>query len=626
MNRSSISPEILQPYLDSATNAADKGQAQWFTPQAWGRLLGRPLPQFRGTIVDLTCGRGDLLVAARNRTTEETLGADIDPIDRRLLIASPNFINTDVTLLLPLLREVEFKADLFVLNPPWDLHWHRERLASLAESRIPAVANAFAATDPRLGADTIDSTVATLMFALDLCSDMGEGYIIANAATVTRLILEDGAPHVALRDHVWAVLTVDGNICAPQTKLKSSLPSLPSVSASFRTAILYFAQGHTASPRIFLHAANIEAAEDLMSRFVRYHRDGPEVRDYMFTKDTPTLWSAVREESTRHSSPVTNHSYNVWLSQSGVIRTFLSLFQQHSVKVDKAAAAALHDINGKRPMQLVLQRAQRDALMECISERSPWKVSPDLAAAVGQAIKDYHAQRAPLYPLPEIQRLGYLDEEDEIGCRTNLLRATRKKPLFGAGTLYKIRTHTVTIRRTGERPNLSGELEKIEYVGQELCILITDKSGREWSFMENRLRDDNIWIKNLTRAGREEPESSEIAGCKPAGRRPDGVPALDCIDFTLQELIQHFIIPNVPDGRLMIVEGTTSLVDWIHLPESPRPRHPRTGFPFPAAILTWPADGRGRRMMNVVPSPVSVSNANVPPCCSTMTLCAMAKP
>ncbi|MEY2409179.1 MAG: hypothetical protein QOF48_1849 [Verrucomicrobiota bacterium] len=76
MNRSCISPEILQPYLDSATNAADKGQAQWFTPQAGGRLLARPLPQFRGTIVDLTCGRGDLLVAARNGTTEETLGAD----------------------------------------------------------------------------------------------------------------------------------------------------------------------------------------------------------------------------------------------------------------------------------------------------------------------------------------------------------------------------------------------------------------------------------------------------------------------------------------------------------------------------------------------------------------------
>ncbi|MEY2411291.1 MAG: Methylase [Verrucomicrobiota bacterium] len=541
MNRSSISPEILQPYLDSATNAADKGQAQWYTPQAWGRLLARPLPQFRGTIVDLTCGRGDLLVAARNGTTEETLGADIDPIDKRLLIASPNFINTDLTLLLPLLREVEFKADLFVLNPPWDLHWHRARLASLAESRIPAVAKAFAATDPRLGAGavhrTIDSTVATLMLALDLCSDMGEGYIIANAATVTRLILEDGAPHFVLRDHVWAVLTVDGNICSRQTKLKSLLPSLPSVSASFRTAILYFAQGHTAGPRIFLHAANLEAAEDLMSRFVRHHRDGPEVRDYMFTKDTPILWSAVREESTRHPS-VTHHSpFNIWLSQTGVIRTFLSLFQQHSVKVDKAAAAALHDINGKRPMQLVLQRAQRDALMECISERSPWKVSPDLAAAVAQAIQDYHAQRAPLYPLPEIQRLGYLDEEDEIVCRTNLLRAPRKTPLFGAGTLYKIRTHTVTIRRTGERPNLSGELEKIEYVSQELCILITDKSGREWSFMENRLRDDNIWIKDLTRASREEPDSS----------KQDGVPAIDCIDFTLQELIQHFIIPNVPD-------------------------------------------------------------------------------
>jgi hypothetical protein len=30
--------------------------------------------------------------------------------------------------------------------------------------------------------------------------------------------------------------------------------------------------------------------------------------------------------------------------------------------------------------------------------------------AVERAVREYHAARAPLYPLPDIQRLGYLDE------------------------------------------------------------------------------------------------------------------------------------------------------------------------------------------------------------------------
>lgn len=60
-----------------AKNAANKGQAQYFTPPAWAKLLAKPLCPFRKTIVDLTCGNGQLLAGART-SDSVCLGLDIE--------------------------------------------------------------------------------------------------------------------------------------------------------------------------------------------------------------------------------------------------------------------------------------------------------------------------------------------------------------------------------------------------------------------------------------------------------------------------------------------------------------------------------------------------------------------
>ncbi len=77
MNKSSIANNILQELLDSAANAADKGQAQWFTPPDWAKVLSIPLCQYRPNIVDLACRNGALLAGGRKRGTR-LLGCDID--------------------------------------------------------------------------------------------------------------------------------------------------------------------------------------------------------------------------------------------------------------------------------------------------------------------------------------------------------------------------------------------------------------------------------------------------------------------------------------------------------------------------------------------------------------------
>ena len=169
MQKTSINPQIVQELLDSAANAADKGQSQFFTPLDFGRRVAESLPKYRGTIVDLNCGAAHLLSAASNKSTGAMLGADIDPC-RSMDGVNISRITHDLTLLYPMLSEVKFNADLFVLNPPWGMEWYRDRLTDLSASKLSAVRQAF-----KSNAKTIDSTIATLLIALDLCSEAGRG-------------------------------------------------------------------------------------------------------------------------------------------------------------------------------------------------------------------------------------------------------------------------------------------------------------------------------------------------------------------------------------------------------------------------------------------------------------------
>ena len=513
MNKSRIAPTVLQEVFDSAKNAAVKGQAQWFTPDSWARLLTLPLPRYRPFVTDLNCGNGALLKAA-TRSFTEPLGCDIEPQ------AGTKYVAADVTKLYPLLCAVNWKCDLFVLNPPWDLHWHRERLKALSDSDCPAVREAFAARDGRAGQGQMDSTSAMLCIALDRCSDYGEGFVIANEATLQRLIFAKDAPHRALAIHVWAHLTVRGNLCEPKSK------------SDFVTGVIYFARP-LQSKCYQAHCPTFETAqralEELRRNRVMYRR-GAEPTGDVHTRDSGLLWEAATDESLRTTGMNVGHPpYNIWLDATAmppIIRTYLSLFDQHTGRVPEADAHALFALNGKQPLQLVMQRQHRKALEAAVTG-SLWKVDLALRSAVQAAIAEYNAIRAPLYPLSKIQRLGYLDEQDEIKCIKNL------KGAFTQGQSYALRSTTLAVRRDGTKMNLAGGLDAVEWNAQELAFFITDNAGVERCFMEARLRDPNIEINLL------------VPGGKP-GRQRD-LAGKCAIDFTMQELAGHFHIPDVPD-------------------------------------------------------------------------------
>jgi len=543
MQKSNINPEILQQVLESASNAGDKGQSQFFTPIAFGQLLASALPKCRPSIVDLTCGAGHLLQASANESTLSLLGSDIDPCriaqkeeGSKLPDLPVAKIAHDITLLAPVLKEVRFQADCFVLNPPWRLYWHRERLAYLQEASLPAVRMAFqAAEDPHAGGcprEAIDSTVATLAIALDLCTIYGEGFLIANDSTLQRLLFAPDAPHAALAKHVWLHLTIPGN---PMT----GIDDCNFVHGEqFHTGVIYFAANHQVGPRhVELELSGLKP-ENL--RDLRQWRQGAELRNAPSAINCAPTWQTVKDHLVELAGRTPKVPWNLWLGPNGRIKTALSRFEERSVKVKKAEAARLFALADQSPMELVLQRAQRDELLH-VAEEAGWRVQPELLEAVKGAIQQYHAARAPLYALPEIQRLGYLDEQDSIACKADLRLGA--SVAFAAGRNYPLRTQTVPVERKVRKPNpQTGDEEVLELTGQELAILLKVEDN-EYCFMDARLQTD---------------PDTKVPNVKACKRRQPGPTTLkdpSAIDFSLQELCAHFIIPDVPDVATVNPKG-----------------------------------------------------------------------
>ena len=586
MHRTQIPPEILQTVLDSASNAADKGLSQFFTPTDFGAHVAKALVAHRPIVADFNCGAGHLLRAAANPSTQHLLGADIDPTCARRApslhpsttpptAAAPlHRLTGDITQLHEKFEDINLQFDLIVLNPPYRLFWHRARLAHLADSTCYTVRRAFAGVETgAIPATAIDSTVASLLMALDRLTTRGEGLLIGNHATLERLLFAPGAPHAAVAQHCWGRLILPGNPmtgrddCNFQHEVGTGSNPVPD-NAPYHTEVLYFARDHATGPRSIVRwtqpwvgtgstpvpspsGARVERAPTFPLPD-RQHRMGIACRpDYEHAETLP-LWFAVAEQLKVEAGQATEHPWNLWLDPAtGTLRTHLNRYEEASRKTDKDEARRLHALRGKRPVQLVLQRAERDHLLHAARDAG-WRVDPALLAAVDDAIRAYHAARAPLYPLPEIQRLGYLDEQDAIECRRDL-------GPFRSGHKYPLRSQTVKCSRKVTKPNnTTGDPEDLEYSGLELALYLkavpvgtgstpvpdTDvDAAPEWSFMDQTLRGDTTTVedgrRNRWRRGRDRFHPGPQSDPTQPGEHP--------IDFTLQQLCEHFVIPEVPD-------------------------------------------------------------------------------
>ena len=471
----SLDGDNLQAVLDSGRNAARVGRQQFFTPHDVAAALTLPLPKFRETAVDLHMGAGALLSGCQPKTA---LGADIDSRLARkpagVDASAWHCINADTTLLYPILTEIDWRADLFVLNPPFSVQWRPERLADLAESGARGVREAFDAT-----AKQIDSTLATYLMALDRMTRRGEGYMLCNEATAIRLFGNPGEyidpEDHDLRSHIWLWLTIPPGMfpeCQP-----------------FNVAVLYFAREHY-GPLVHLTAPDASALSIRntlapSASFRHMTRTGLSVLSvYEADAQTIPLWQAAKEEyAMRHAEK--RRPWNLWLNPDGTIGRHLTPFQQNSERIPRGRAIALNELQGKTPMDLVVQKPSRTALTHAV-HGTLWNVEPALIAAVDGAIANYNAVRAPLYPLNPMQRLGYLDEEDTIAC------AAAGIPGFTVGARYPLASQTVNVERKTSRINFIGNEEDLTISGHELCFTITDEAGKAHSFMNPPKPDDPL--------------------------------------------------------------------------------------------------------------------------------------
>ena len=156
-------------------------------------------------------------------------------------------------------------------------------------------------------------------------------------------------------------------------------------------------------------------------------------------------------------------------------------------------------LHGMTPAEAVQSKETRRLLRSIPPERC----SEDLRSVVANALLDYAVRTAPLLPLPDAQRLGWLDEHSHLLCRLNLGAG------FTPGSYYPINCGEISARRLTTKTTIQGTKAEVAITGSELLVTIRDEQGRDHSFFN--------W----------------------------GGP--DPFAHSLETLIEHFQIPPVPD-------------------------------------------------------------------------------
>lgn len=156
-------------------------------------------------------------------------------------------------------------------------------------------------------------------------------------------------------------------------------------------------------------------------------------------------------------------------------------------------------LRGMTPAEAVQSKETR-RLLRAIS---PERCSDDFQSATATALLDYAVRTAPLLPLPDAQRLGWLDEHSHLLCRLSMDSA------FTRGSSYRIECGEISARRLTAKTTIQGTKAEVAITGSELLVTIRDEQSRDHSFFSG------------------------------GGPNP--------FAHSLETLIEHFHIPPVPD-------------------------------------------------------------------------------
>jgi hypothetical protein len=426
MKRQSITPAAL---TSPASLSLTKGLQQYFTPEPWARALAAALPSFRRSLLDLHCGNGSLLRGVATPETREVMALDLDPAAHpgkpkqwEPIGCDPIFshFTGDVLDLYPLLIETNTRFDLILANPPFSLNWPVKLLHETLAQGLD-------------GKTSLDSTHATLRMLPHLMSTNGEAMLIANASTLN--LLHNKYP--SCFEHAWLLLDIPNFF--PGVGFR------PEQEKAFRIGVLYLSGNHTNGPETQTFITPL-TPDRLATALDSARRDLFKARCITQPWDASAAsryFDACGDEMIRRNDP--SHSRdNVTLATDGRIRTHVSLFQERSSTIDARLSSFLHSLNRKHPLELTLQRGTRLALQEVI-DSGLWSISPDARQAIDSALASFNQDRAPLSPVSTIQRIGWIDDAEELLCIETIDH-------FQAGEKYKLSTETIEWKKEESRP------------------------------------------------------------------------------------------------------------------------------------------------------------------------------
>lgn len=455
----------------AATNSHLKGLQQYFTPSDYAAALAAAWPSERRSIADLHCGNGSLLRGLANSTTREVIGCDIDPASTlggpktwqaaQPSIAMPltHHAHGDVLDLFPLLLETGTRFDLLSLNPPFSLTWPLKLLPEPLRKGLTG--------------KTIDSTHATLRMIPHLLTELGEAMLIGNASTLQRL--KDQFPEDFA--HVW---------------LHLEIPSFfPGVDKNLMLGVLYLCGQERPPIQRFWDSWSHHLPPDTIAAML------DALRRKCFTADCITqpwqattaiarAFTACTDEMERRRDPSASQA-NVTIDTEGRVRTWISVYQEKSSAIPAALVSYLRTINRKHPLELTLQRGARMALQQAI-DSGYWTIDPRADDVIRQSLADFDRDRAPLTPVSNVQRIGWIDDAEELLC-------TRDFAHFQAGQKYPLSTKTIDWKKNELRPRYHAgkrDTEQILVRGTELQITLHHESFSPVHFIFNPDKASNL--------------------------------------------------------------------------------------------------------------------------------------
>jgi hypothetical protein len=299
-----------------------------------------------------------------------------------------------------------------------------------------------------------------------LLSDLGEGVLIANQSSLEKLYQKFPDDFRS----AWAWISV---------------PSFfPGIARSIRIGVLYFSAQHDVGPLNLkgdhhLSPENPDHLSCMLDELRRKEFSMPCIVHHWEPTSVLRLYSACGDEMNRRRDPSASEC-NVTLDDEGRIRTWISLYQEKADSTPGHLMEFLRQINRKHPLELTLQRGSRMALSEVI-QSGAWTISQEAHAAIQHAVESFDRDRAPLSPILDVQRIGWIDDAEELTCKAPFLH-------FLPGKKYKISTQTIEWKKNQNRPRYHAGKRDVESVlvrGTDLRITLHHSSASPTHFLFN---------------------------------------------------------------------------------------------------------------------------------------------